>query len=260
MSINKIAIGICLICATGYGQTLQALDNVYKDSVNVRQFGAKGDGIADDTAAIQKAFNSAFQQRKSIRVNTMKGWYGGSGEAAYPMVVFPAGTYKVSNTLVGSREMYLKGVGNAIIKQTDAKKDIYYQHGAYRSTIENMVFDGGKIQVHIWTANMDGAKVIIADCRFENAGSEAIRCRSYTPKRLEGESWRHTKPAGPYDVKTDSNGLIQSISEVDTTKLAGWANSTLMVISGNEFTNCIRAFDVSCDGTIVENCKIWRIH
>jgi hypothetical protein len=225
-------------------------------TVNVKTYGAIGDGVTDDTAAIQSAFNFAFKQRKSIRVNTMKGWYGGAGEAAYPMIIFPAGTYKITDTLVCYREMYLKGVGNAIIKQADAKKDIYYQHGAYRSTIENLVFDGGKIQVHIWTANLDAAKVIIADCRFENSSSEAIRCRSYAEKLLEGESWRHTKPVAPYDVKTDNNGFIQSISEVDTTKLIGWANSTLMVISGNEFTNCIRAFDVSCDGTIVENCKI----
>jgi polygalacturonase len=225
-------------------------------TVNVKNYGAVGDGIADDTAAIQSALNYAFQQRKSIRVHTMKGWFGGTNDAAYPMIIFPAGTYKISHTLVGYGAMYLKGVGKAIIKQNDEKKDIYYQHGASRSTIENLAFDGGKVQVHIWTANTDAAKVIISDCRFENSGSEAIRCRSYSQKVLEGEKYRQTKPTGPYEVKVDSNGFYQIIAEIDTTQLVGWANSTIMIISNNEFANCIRAFDVSCDGTIVENCKI----
>ncbi|MFA6480897.1 MAG: glycosyl hydrolase family 28-related protein, partial [Victivallaceae bacterium] len=225
-------------------------------TVNVKDYGAVGDGIADDTAAIQSAFNFACLQRQRIRVHTMKGWYGGTNDAAYPMIVFPAGTYKISHTLVGYGAMYLKGVGRAIIKQNDAKKDIYYQHGAFRSTIENLAFDGGKVQVHIWTANNDAAKVIITDCRFENSTSEAIRCRSYTQTILEGEKFRQTKPMAPYEVEADSNGFYQIIAEIDTTKLVGWANSTLMIMSGNEFFNCIRAFDISCDGSIVENCKI----
>jgi hypothetical protein len=197
----------------------------------------------------------ASKQRQNARVNTMKGWYGGCNDAAYPMIIFPAGTYKISSALVGYREMYLKGVGNAIIKQIDPKKDLYYQHGAYRSTIENLVFNGGKIQVHLWTGNMDAAKIVITDCRFENSSSEAIRCRSYTEKRITGEGFRSTKPTGPYEVKTDVNGFPQ-LTEVDTSKLANWANSTLMIMSGNEFANCLRAFDVSCDGSVFENCKI----
>ncbi len=225
-------------------------------TINVKDYGAVGDGINDDTIAIQNALNFAFKQRKSIRVNTMKGWYGGSVDAAYPMVIFPSGTYKITNTLVGYREMYLKGIGNAVIKQFDSTKDIYYQHGSFRSTIENLTFDGGSVQVHIWTANMDGAKIIISNCQFKNSGSEAVRCWSYTKKRLKGEKFRWTKPIAPYKVEVNSNGFIKLVDKIDITTLSRWANSTLMVISDSEFNNCIRVFDVSCDGTVFENCKI----
>jgi hypothetical protein len=57
--------------------------------VNVKSFGAKGDGITDDTAAIQKAY------------------------AAHPQVYFPPGTYKTSSTitLTAGQAMYGSGSG-----------------------------------------------------------------------------------------------------------------------------------------------------
>jgi hypothetical protein len=60
---------------------------------NVRCFGAIGDGVADDTAKIQSAINSS----------------PGKG-----IVFFPAGTYKISSTLVVNRNLALCGAGLGI--------------------------------------------------------------------------------------------------------------------------------------------------
>lgn len=51
----------------------------YRDMLNVRDFGAKGDGVTDDTAAIQAALDAASTRGISA-------------------VLFPTGTYKVSAT------------------------------------------------------------------------------------------------------------------------------------------------------------------
>lgn len=86
---SNIALGDALI---GFKQTYalgimpgavgKTLNNKMQDLVSVKDFGAVGDGIADDTAAIQAGINLACQ-------------YGGN-------VYLPAGTYKISAALVFS--------------------------------------------------------------------------------------------------------------------------------------------------------------
>ena len=77
--------------------------------VNVKDYGAMGNGIADDTAAIQNALND------------------GVGK----MVYIPSGTYNVSDTLIFKSNTYIKGCNkfNTIIKMTEDKdilKSEYY--------------------------------------------------------------------------------------------------------------------------------------
>jgi len=84
---SNIALGDALI---GFRQTYplgimpgavgKTLNNKMQDLVSVKDFGAVGDGIADDTAAIQAGINLACQ-------------YGGN-------VYLPSGTYKISAALV----------------------------------------------------------------------------------------------------------------------------------------------------------------
>lgn len=63
--------------------------------LSTRTFGAKGNGIADDTAALQKAINAAFL----------------SGQ----IVFFDAGTYRVTNTLYVPRTSKLVGESYSVI-------------------------------------------------------------------------------------------------------------------------------------------------
>jgi len=74
---------------SGTGATRRTVENKLKDIVSVKDFGAVGDGVADDTAAIQAAINSV---------------------SAGGQVYFPSGTYKISSALsVTSTAVILKG-------------------------------------------------------------------------------------------------------------------------------------------------------
>jgi hypothetical protein len=77
--------------------------------INVREFGAKGDGVTDDTLAIQKALDQGRDKDQD---------YYGRPKSLY----FPAGTYRVSNTLRWKGccvSLYGQGAGATILKLQD---------------------------------------------------------------------------------------------------------------------------------------------
>lgn len=81
--------------------------------VSVKDFGAVGDGVADDTAAIQAALDAAPE-----------------GSAVY----FPNGTYIISSALIVDKAITLYGdgpgkwidsLGGSIVKQTDVGENVF---------------------------------------------------------------------------------------------------------------------------------------
>lgn len=72
--------------------------------IDVRWAGAKGDGVTDDTVAVQIAINAA----KAYKVSNDQTFGGG-----FPPVLFPSGVYIISSTLsvVGFNGFVLRGCG-----------------------------------------------------------------------------------------------------------------------------------------------------
>lgn len=108
-SITINATGV--ITSTGGGSSIY---------VNVKSYGAAGDGSTDDTTAIQNAINATP--------------YGG-------VVYFPAGTYKTSSTITVSSRRVLMGDGfrNSIIKTNSSSATILsVQSGSDNTYIKSL--------------------------------------------------------------------------------------------------------------------------
>lgn len=86
----------------GTAATPRTLQAKLRDTVSVKDFGAVGDGVTDDTAAIQAAFDS-------IGTITASGYQDISAKGV--TLFFPAGRYLVTNTLYMPSNTRMQGTG-----------------------------------------------------------------------------------------------------------------------------------------------------
>lgn len=120
------------------GQMPFARDPTYKVFRNVKDYGATGDGVTDDTAAINRAINDGNRCSVGCAATSVKG----------ALVYFPSGTYMVSGNL--SQTYYTQFVGNAnnrpIVKATDKMTD--------SAIFSSDFYDGGP-DSHEWFINQN---------------------------------------------------------------------------------------------------------
>jgi hypothetical protein len=106
------------------GATTRVLTNRLKDRITIKDFGAVGDGVADDTAAIQAAITAL----------------GANGGQVY----LPQGTYKVSSTinipLATWKPVLLSGAANTLIVSTH--NGTVFNDSTGNARFENIRFDG----------------------------------------------------------------------------------------------------------------------
>src|SRR5947207_805534 len=73
------------------GTTARTMPDRLSEIKNVKDFGAVGNGVADDTMAIQSALNAAYGSSSSP--------HGGSGAYNNSAVFFPAGIFRITSAL-----------------------------------------------------------------------------------------------------------------------------------------------------------------
>ena len=174
-------------------------------TIDVRAFGAKGDGVADDTAAIQRAADAlngpGVGKVANCLVNCRKKFCDGP----YPAVVFPPGTYRVTGPVVFTGSVKLLGEGGATIVNDTKDQETFYVRDNHRTVVENLAFEGGAVHLRQWTRNRDVSYLKISGCSFRGASDTAVISVSY--KWYKGEkkpgnpprrTWRRC--AGPTDA------------------------------------------------------------
>lgn len=135
----------------GYNEGLstavtRTLQSKLQEWISVKDFGAVGNGITDDTVAIQKAINTGLP------------------------ILIPAGTYIINGTLTGVTNLKLQGqgVGQTILKNTVSNHIInFYGPTTYKNiNIDGITFDINGIDSGIWAEYV--TNFYVTNCEFLN--------------------------------------------------------------------------------------------
>jgi hypothetical protein len=111
--------------ATGTGAVTRTTASKLADTISVKDFGAVGDGVVDDYAAIQAAINYGLTLYQRVI-----GAIGGTFPVKKAKIIFPPGIYNTSGTLTVNGSSYqcitLEGEGVATIRYTGATGTCIY--------------------------------------------------------------------------------------------------------------------------------------
>lgn len=174
----------------------RTLQRKLDDFASVKDFGAVGDGVTDDTAAINRAFRELFSRESNAQVRRS--------------LFFPAGIYIVTDTvkIPAYAKVYGEGKNSSIVRQTavtpgfslaDSKQQIGANIGNSGATIPSFIE--------------------INDVSFENTVTgtvlEVISSQNCIARRVSFKGSQSTAPSGvgsgePTCVKINSTAVNQS--------------------------------------------------
>ena len=252
--MKRITLLSALALAALCGRAGELGDGIFPGDINVKDFGAVGDGVHDDTAAITAAGKAAQKHDLERKTNGTSGEFDGPHAA----VVFPAGKYRVTDTVFFGRDAHLRGAGDAWIVADRADRDIFYFHKAARTRVDGLKFRGGRNHLNVTTLNHENANVVVRDCEFYGAASNAIRSvsRLYRENSTNAVRVATSKPSDVLigEFMPDENGVFAPDPRYAKAKI--YANSTFIMIEGCKFEGCAHATDTHTDGTVVRNCRV----
>lgn len=133
---------------------------IITDSINVKQFGAYGDGENDDSLAFQTAVDYCgslgAQVSPSLNIST-------------PTFFIPSGKYKILTPInIGLYSMTIKGEQSILFgdgTNNCFEFDEYCCHPLY---LEEVIFEDFDTAVHIEALNIDKSRSKISKCKFWN--------------------------------------------------------------------------------------------
>ena len=249
------AVTVAACCALFAAGSLFAAPTPY--SVNVRDYGAVGDGVHDDTLALQKAADAArVDSRERGQLETMvKLRLTCTPDGPVPELYFPKGIYRTTGPVVFTGNAFLRGE-EAEIRNETADKDTFFFDLGFRVDIEGLRFTGGRHQVRQFTQNRDIAAARIDRCSFERSRGTALLldCNSdVTVQRSAGKA-AFFKPM--YEKRRTSEGRVELI-DVDPASRIPAANSTIILVENCTFRDCAQAILAHSDGVNIDRCQFF---
>lgn len=221
---------------------------------DVRDFGAVGDGVADDTAAIQAAMNQCVDEETFCLAghSCLPPWGGHGGHGGGAEVFFPAGTYRITRPLVyPERRVTFRGELGATIV-AEQSHDIFYFCQAFRIVFENLRLVGGRIQLNFFTNNGDMAMLRLENCVFEDAALENIRAFNLKAE----DEWRGIPPY-LVDWEDPVRPVLAVNPEAEVTT-ALFPNSTLFAILNCKFRGSNTFLNGGSDVLVMEDTEFER--
>lgn len=160
--------------------------NVYKKLnliLSVKDFGAVGDGVADDTNAIKAAIAAAG----TFVMAGNSGIYGnGVYAGTMPTVFFPSGTYKITSALTpdtGQAINYTHFLGESSMLVMSPGVVCFGGVG-YNVRFEGLTFRNGAAGISCKTNNIDTTQIYIVGCEFNCQTDACIRTDSNSNSTL----------------------------------------------------------------------------
>lgn len=125
--------------AYGTGAVTRTSSNKFSDLVSVKDFGAYGNGLNDDTLAIQKAL------------------------AAHDSVYLPPGTYLISGTITLGERQTLTGAGQVSVLECVSNSFNAVEIVADFATLSNLRINGGNIGLKLYGTTRPCVQCAITD-------------------------------------------------------------------------------------------------
>lgn len=156
--VSSIGSSLVGFIQAGTGAVARTAQAKLRESVSVKDFGAVGDGVTDDTAAIQDAINSLTAS-------------GGT-------VFFPKGTYKTDGGITLVSNLTLQGEAGAVLKPS-ASVPLWAYRGLATNNVKvkDLAFEG------TGTAFTDGNQQLL---HIANATNVEVSGCNFTKARVTG--------------------------------------------------------------------------
>jgi hypothetical protein len=254
---------------------------IFEDAWDIKWFGAKGDGVANDTAAVQLAFDSASD---------------------YETIVFSEGVYRLSGinvdkkhlTVIGSRcsvKMISKTVNLFQLTEADSFSirdftvtteysgqivDKYEGHVVYGSgdqiRISNMHITGSSIALHSSNHPIVENSRVVGSPNQVDYGITMYACAQFIIQNNEAGIFKvdaikastlnaFRSPTGEREAK--EYGLITGNFLYDCPEDDGidiYDGGRKIIVSYNTIYNCLRGINIKSQGVSIPESNYWAEH
>lgn len=131
--------------ASGMGAETRTSSDKFSDLISVRDFGAMGDGLTDDTLALQQAL------------------------AAHQAVFLPTGTYLITAPLTLGYRQSLMGAGQSAIIKAQSNDFVAVEMAAGYAVIQNLRVEGGAVGIKLFGRDGECVQNSISDVQIAGA-------------------------------------------------------------------------------------------